>query len=317
MNRALVEDPVSLRCLRCYDESETVVPSAELEFVNDLLRSFSMADLTLVEQRALMDRTASAPADGTQISPVDANGVRAEWVVAPGVRSSAVLLNLHGGAYSLGSLASNRRISALLSAATDRRVLSIEYRLAPEHRFPAALDDTLAAYHWLLAQNVAALDIAIAGNSAGGGLALATLVALRDQGSPLPCAAVALSPWTDLTGSGESVNSCASSDFMLTADGLHTSAMTYAVAEHHRNPYASPLFAELHGLPPILLQASRAEILRDDTIRFATRARECGTSVTVELYDDMPHVWHTFAGVLPEADHAIAAIGTWLRTVAP
>jgi epsilon-lactone hydrolase len=269
--------------------------------------------LTLDEQRAVMERTASAPADGTQISAVDANGVRAEWVVAPGITGSSVLLNLHGGAYSLGSLVSNRRISALLSAAANRRVLSIEYRLAPEHRFPAALDDTLTAYHWLLDQNIAALDIVIAGNSAGGGLALATLVALRDQGSPMPRAAVALSPWTDLTGSGESVTSCEVTDFMLTADGLRESAATYADLEDHRHHYASPMFAELHGLPPILLQASRAEILRDDTTRFAERARAYGTSVTVELYDDMPHVWHMFAGVLPEADHAIAAVGTWLK----
>jgi epsilon-lactone hydrolase len=302
------------------------VPSAELEFVNELLRSFSLGELTLAEQRAAMERSSSVPPTGTLVEAINANGVRAEWVVAPGVVGSevvgsgvndrGVLLSLHGGAYSLGSLASNRRFSALLSAAANRRVLSIDYRLAPEHRFPAALDDTLTAYRWLLTQGIDSKDIVIAGNSAGGGLALAIVVALRDQGNQLPLAAIALSPWTDLTGSGESVTSCATTDHMLTAKGLHASAATYADQEHYRNPYASPLFAELHGLPPILLQASRSELLRDDTTRFAERARECDTAVTVELYDDMPHVWHMFAGILPEADQAIAAIGTWLTNLA-
>lgn len=259
----------------------------------------------------------SRPPSGTHIEPVDANGVRAEWVVAPGVTDSAVLLSLHGGAYSLGSLVTNRWFSALLSATSNRRVLSIDYRLAPEHRFPAAPDDTLTAYHWLLTQNIAAGDIAIAGNSAVGGLTLSAVIALRDQGSPLPAAAIALSPWTDLTGSGASVTSCVSTDLMLTADGLRTSAATYADPEHHKNPYASPLFAQLHGLPPILLQASRAEILRDDTTRFADRASEYGTDVTTELYADMPHVWQMFAGILPEADqsdfvHASGPEGRWL-----
>ncbi len=289
--------------------------STELEFVNQLLRSFSLADLTLAEQREAMERTASEPAAGTKVDAVNANGVPAEWVVAPGVTSDAVLLNLHGGAYAIGSLPTNRRFSVLLSAATDRRVLSIDYRLAPEHPFPAALDDAVASYEWLLAHGLAAEQISIVGNSAGGGLALATLVALRDRGTPLPFATVGLSAWTDLTGSGESVSSCATTDVMLTAEGLRTSAALYAEASQLENPYASPLFADLHGLPPMLLQASRAEILRDDTTRFVERARDHGVDVTMQLYDDMPHVWHMFAGVLPEADHAIDAITDWLSAL--
>jgi epsilon-lactone hydrolase len=293
------------------------VPSEELEFVNELLRSFSLEGLTVTEQRAAMERSASAPADGTLVEPADANGVPAEWVTAIGVTGTGVVLSLHGGAYAIGSLATNRRFSALVSAATNRRVLSIDYRLAPEHRFPAALDDSLTAYRWLLADRVAASDIVIAGNSAGGGLALATLVALRDHGAPLPGAAVAVSAWTDLTGSGDSVTSCAATDAMLNPRGLATSAAMYADAEQHENPLVSPLFADLHGLPPILLQASRAELLRDDTTRFSARARSFGVEVTEELYDDMPHVWHLFAGLLPEADHAFAAIGRWLSSVLP
>ena len=291
------------------------MPSAELEFVNEMLRSFSLADLTVSEQRAAMEQSAGAPEAGTRIEPVLADGIPAEWVTAPGVDGAAVLLSLHGGACSLGSLATNRRFSALLSSATNRRVLSIDYRLAPEHRFPSALDDALTSYRWLLSQNIDAADIGVAGNSAGGGLALATVGALRDRGEPLPSAVIALSPWTDLTASGQSVDSCASTDVRLTATGLQTSAATYADPEQHTNPYASPVFAEFHGLPPILLQASRAEILRDDSTRIAERAAKCGVAVTLELYDDMPHVWHLFAGVLPEADQALAAIRRWLNAL--
>ncbi len=290
------------------------MPGAELEFVTDLLRSFSLVGLSVAEQRAVMDQSASMPAAGTSVEAVDAGGVAAEWVVARGVTSDAVLLSLHGGAYSLGSLTSNRWFSAVLSKATGRRVLSIAYRLAPEHRFPAAVDDAVSTYRWLLAQGVPAARITVAGNSAGGGLALATLVALRDLDVALPGAGIGLSPWTDLTGSGASVTACASTDLLIDGDGLQGSAALYADRSQHEHPYASPLFAELHGLPPILLQASRAEILRDDTTRFAERARRHGVDVTEQLYDDMPHVWHMFAGVLPEADHAIAAIGRWLAT---
>ena len=283
--------------------------------MNELLGSFSLDGLTVAEQRTALERSAAAASAGTLIEPVDANGIPSEWVTATGVTGEAVLLSLHGGAYSIGSLGTNRRFSELLSAASNRRVLSIGYRLAPEHRFPAALDDALAAYAWLLATGVAPEDIAIAGNSAGGGLTLAMLVVLRDRGIPLPSAAVALSAWTDLTASGESVTSCASTDVMLTARGLETSAGLYTNRERYAEPYVSPLFADLRNLPPILLQASRAEILRDDSTRFAARAGESGVDVTVELYDDMPHVWHMFAGFLPEADHAIASIGRWLATI--
>lgn len=288
---------------------------AELEFVNELLRSLSLAGLSVAEQRAVMERSASAPVAGTSVEAVDAGGVAAEWVVARGIDSDATLLCLPGGAYALGSLTTNRWLSSVLSEATGRRVLSIAYRLAPEHRFPAAVDDAVAAYRWLLAQGVPAARVTVAGNSAGGGLALAMLVALRDRAIALPCAGIGLSPWTDLTGSGASVTACATTDALLDADGLRESAAAYADRSQHEHPYASPLFADLHGLPPILLQASRAEILRDDTTRFAERARRHGVEVTEQLYDDMPHVWHMFAGVLPEADHAIAAIGRWLATV--
>lgn len=286
--------------------------SAELEVVNELLRSFSLAGLTLAEQRSVLEQTASAPLAGTLVEGVDADGITAEWVTAPGATSQRVLMSLHGGAYSLGSLNTNRWFSSVLSFVAGQPVLSIDYRLAPEHRFPAAVDDAVAAYQWMLSCGFPATNIAIVGNSAGGGLALATLVALRDLGIALPYAAVGLSPWTDLTASGESVTACAHTDLMLSGAGLRSSAALYTDPAQHDHPYASPLFADLRGVPPILLQASRAEILRDDTTRFVERAHQHGVDVTAQLYDDMPHVWHMFYGLLPEANEALEHMGRWL-----
>lgn len=209
-------------------------------------------------------------------------------------------------------MATNRWISSLLSTATGRRAFSIGYRQAPEHRFPAAVEDSLTAYRWLLASGTPADRLIVAGNSAGGGLALATLVAIRDAGDPPPVGAIALSPWTDLTASGASMHDAAELDAMLTPEGVRASAELYVDAAERDHPHASPVFADLGGLPPILLQAGTAEILRDDTARFADRARAAGVEVTGELWDDLPHVWHAFAGVLPEADAAWERIGRWV-----
>jgi epsilon-lactone hydrolase len=233
------------------------------------------------------------------------------------VADDRVLLYLHGGAYQIGSPATLRHLVALISDAARTRVLSVDYRLAPEHPFPAAVDDTLTAYRWLLANGTDPARIAIAGDSAGGGLTLAALVALRDAGVPLPAAAVAMSPWTDLALTGESLRTRAEADFMLQPAGMRETADTYLAGEDPHHPYASPLYADLRGLPPLLIHVGDAEVILDDSTRFAARARDAGVDVTLEVWDEMPHVWHAFAGLLPEADQAVARIGSWLRDLLP
>jgi acetyl esterase/lipase len=287
--------------------------SDQLAAVHDLLRGFDLDDLTIAERREAFEAVAAPPPPGTTVEPADAGGVPAEWVTAAGVDSLRVLMYLHGGAYQAGSPAAARRMIALISAAAQVRVLSVGYRLAPEHPFPAAVDDALTAYRFLLKAGADPAVIAIAGDSAGGGLTLATLVALRDAGDPLPAAAVAISPWTDLALTSESLVTRADADVMIKPDGIRESVATYLAGADPRHPYASPLYAELHGLPPILIHVGDAEVILDDSTRFAAKARAAGTDVTLEVWDQMPHVWHAFAGLLPESDQAIERIGGWLQ----
>ena len=291
--------------------------SEELAAVHDLLRGFDLDDLAVAERRAVLESVAAPPPPGTAVEPADAGGVPAEWVIAAGVDSVHVLLYLHGGAYQASSPAASRRMIALISAAARVRVLSVGYRLAPEHPFPAAVDDALAACRFLLQGGTDPAAIAIAGDSSGGGLALATLVALRDAGGPLPAAAVAVSPWTDLALTGESVVTRADADMMIKPDGMRESAATYLAGADPRHPYASPLYADLHGLPPVLIHVGDAEVILDDSTRFAAKARAAGVDVTLEVWDQMPHVWHAFAGLLPESDQAIERIGGWLQARYP
>jgi epsilon-lactone hydrolase len=287
--------------------------SEQLAAVHDLLRSFDLEDLTIAERREAFEATAASPPPGTIVEPFDAGGVPAEWVTAAGADSARVLMYLHGGAYQVGSPAAARRMIALISAAAQVRVLSVGYRLAPEHPFPAAVDDALTAYRFLLHSGTDPAAIAIAGDSAGGGLTLAALVALRDAGDPLPVAAVAISPWTDLALTGESLVTRADADVMIKPDGIRESVATYLAGADPRHPYASPLYADLHGLPPVLIHVGDAEVILDDSTRFAAKARAAGVDVTLEVWDEMPHVWHAFAGLLPESDQAIERIGNWLQ----
>jgi acetyl esterase/lipase len=291
--------------------------SEELETVKELLGSIDMLGGTLEERRALLDSFGQAAPEGTAVTSVKAGGVPAEWVVDPEADDDRVVLYLHGGGYSLGSLDSHRLLVANISRAAKARVLSVDYRLAPEHPYPAAVDDAVAAYRWLLGQGVNADRIVISGDSAGGGLTLATLLALRDAGDPLPAAAVPLSPWADLEGTGESMRTRAAVDLMIQPDRLKETADLYANGADLRHPQLSPVHGDYAGLPPLLIQVGDAEVLLDDATRVASIAKAAGVDVTLEVWDDMPHVFQSFVGLLPEADDAVERIGQFVRTRVP
>jgi acetyl esterase/lipase len=242
-----------------------------------------------------------------------ANGVPGEWVTAEGAAADRAILYLHGGGYVVGSINTHRTLAAGISKAAAARVLLIDYRLAPEHPFPAAVEDALAAYRYLLSAGYAPERLAVAGDSAGGGLTVALLVALRDAGEPLPAAAVCLSPWVDLEGLGASMETQSEVDPVLARQGLNRMAAAYLNGADPRTPLAAPLYADLSGLPPLLIQVGAAETLLDDSTRLAERARAVGVDVTLEPWEEMIHVWQIFAPMVPEGQQAIDRIGVYLQ----
>lgn len=290
--------------------------SQELSMIINMMKSFApKTEPTIAEMRAGMESMAlmaQIPAD-VKREPVDAGGVPAEWVTAPGVDARRVILYLHGGGYTIGSINTHRELAARLSRAAAARVLLIGYRLAPEHPHPAAVEDATAAYRWLLAQGAQPSRLIVAGDSAGGGLTVATLVALRDAGAPLPAAGVCLSPWIDLEGTGDSMTTKAAADPMVQRDGLLKMASAYLAGQDPRTPLAAPLYANLSGLPPLLIQVGTAETLLDDSTRLAERARKAGVDVTLDTWDDMIHVFQAFGTFLPEARQAIDRIGEFVK----
>ena len=289
----------------------------ELEAIVHMLRTQPVVDpnASVEEARAGFERVADAfPVEGDVArETVSAGGVPAEWVSAPGVDAGRAILYLHGGGYVIGSINTHRALAARLSRAAGARVLVIDYRLAPEHPHPAAVEDAVAAYRYLLAQGLAPARVAVAGDSAGGGLTVATLVAIRDARLPAPAAGVCLSPWVDLEGVGESMTKKADADPIVQKPGLLKMAAAYLGGKDPRTPLAAPLYADLTGLPPLLIQVGTAETLLDDAARLAERARRAGVAVTYEPWDDMIHVWQLFAPVLEEGQQAIARIGEFVR----
>jgi acetyl esterase/lipase len=201
-----------------------------------------------------------------------------------------------------------------LCAASDARALAIDYRLAPEHPFPAAVDDATTTYRWLVANGVEPASIVIGGDSAGGGLTLAALVALRDAGDPLPAAAFCISPWVDLEVSGESATTRAAADPIIDPAGVSAAAARYLAQAHPRTPLASPLYADLTDLPPMLIQVGDAEVFLNDATRLADRAEAAGVDVTLEVWPDVIHVWHIFAAMLPYGQQALDRVGEWMRS---
>jgi acetyl esterase/lipase len=251
--------------------------------------------------------------DGTRCQPVDGVGVPAEWLEGPGADRERVLLYLHGGGYVIGSIATHRGLASRIARAAGIRALIIDYRLAPEHPFPAAVDDATAAYRFLLDQGIVPERIAIGGDSAGGGLTFATLVALREGRTPLPAAAIALSPWVDLEGTGETMKTKAEVDPLTDSEGLRKMARLYLNGADPRTPTASPLHADLSELPPTYVQVGTAEILLDDAIRIAERAYQEGVAIELEPFEDLIHVFQAFAPFVPEALDAIEKLGAFVK----
>src|SRR5712672_1770740 len=288
----------------------------QLQQIIQLLKSQPITSSPSVEEtRAGFEKLAGMfPVDAdVKSEPVNAGGVKSEWVTAPGADPGRAVLYLHGGGYVIGSCNTHRTLAGRISRAAKARVLVIDYRLAPEHPFPAAVEDSVAAYRWMLSTGLKPSRIAVAGDSAGGGLTVATLVAIRDAKLPVPAAGVPLSPWIDMEGLGDSMKSKASVDPMVKKDGLLQMAAAYLAGRDRRTRLAAPLYADLAGLPPLLIQVGTSETLLDDSTRLAARARKAGVKVTLEPWENMIHVWQVFAPILDEGQQAIEKIGEFIR----
>lgn len=245
---------------------------------------------------------------GTQFTQNPLGGLPTEWVenLLKGVQGH--LLFFHGGAYVIGSPQTHRNLTAHLAKCCSLRVVAVDYRLAPEHPFPAATDDALTAYRALLDQGVPAQQIILGGDSAGGGLAMACAIAIRDAGLPLPAGLICISPWVDLAVSGESMTRQSKTEVILTPQVLADAAALYLDKTSAQHPLASPLFADLHGLPPLLIQVTDAEILYSDSTRLAAAAKKQDVNTTLQIAPGLWHDWHLFAGQMPEADAALKLI---------
>lgn len=289
--------------------------SKELQAIIDIFRSRpALGELPLEEQRTEMEASFSQfpLAPDVQCEPVDAGGVPAEFVNTPESDEERVIYYLHGGGYTLGSINTHREMVSRLARAAKARILLVDYRLAPENPFPVAVEDSVAGYKWLLSSGVKPNQVVIAGESAGGGLTVATMVALKDARQPLPAAFICLSPWVDLECTGESMVSKAELDPLLQRDQLREMARLYLGGNAPSTPLASPIYADLTGLPPLLIQIGTAEVLYDDATRLAERAKSAGVPVILEPWEDMIHMWYFFAAMLPEGQQAIDRIGEFV-----
>ena len=246
-----------------------------------------------------------------RFTKIDCDGTPAEWVTPKKLNNKGVVIYLHGGGYLLGSVSTHSPLIARIAIAAQTKILAVEYRLAPESPYPAALDDTINSYHWLIKQGYNAKNIVIAGDSSGGGLAIATLLKLRDEGITQPAGCACISPWLDLTNTGETIQSHAEKDLLVNSVGLSVAAFNYVSPDKFMDPYVSPLYADLKGLAPIYIHVSGSEALLDDTLRFEKKAKEAGVEIDVRIWHNMLHVWQAF-GFLPEARKSIKSIGKYI-----
>ncbi len=287
--------------------------SPELQAVIEQLRTNPIDPNATVEDLRASFPEAPAP-EGTTATPIDAGGVPAEWVVADDAAADRRLLYLHGGGYVICGPATHRDLAGRISKASGASLLVLDYRLAPEHPYPAAVNDSLTALRWMMENGpdgaAPARTTFVAGDSAGGGLTLST----RDAGVRMPDAAVIISGWTDLACSGDTLHTRADVDPMVSESLLHRMAGAYLQGADPKQPLASPLYADLKGLPPLLMQVGDAEVLLDDTTRVADKAKAAGVEVSVEVYPEMIHIFQLFAPTLPEGQQAIERIGTFLKT---
>jgi len=290
------------------------VADADIEVIRSLLAAHPRP-ANLLERRSRLDALGAQyplPTD-VRVGPAVMNGVAAEWTTTPEADPACVILFLHGGGYISGSIASHRHMVAQAGRAARARTLALGYRLAPEHPFPAALEDALAGYRFLLAQGFGPERIALAGESAGGGLALAMMTALRDAGESLPACAWLSSPWVDLTLSGGTIETKAAVDPLLSKAYLDELARAYLDGVGPRNPLASPLYADLRGLPPLLILVGSAEILLDDAVRLAGAAGAADVRVRLEVWPDMIHAWTLFYQQVAAGRRALAEVGAFIR----
>ena len=269
---------------------------------------------TLKESRrqyVAMQRVIPRPPRSVSTTHINAGGVTGDWIVTPQSRTDRSVLYLHGGAYRVGSPTIYRHFTWRLAEVTRAGLLAIDYRLAPENPFPAALNDAFGAFRWLRERKPG--DSIIMGDSAGGGLALGLLLKLRDMGSPMPRAAAVLSPWTDLALTGRTLALNADADVLLNTSDLPEFAADYLAGADPRTPYASPLYGDPAGLPPTLIQVGSDEIIRDDAVRMADKMRQAKCHVELSIWPRMPHVWHMLVPFVPEAQAAIMQIGRFVE----
>ena len=290
-----------------------MVSVAARRFWSGMASAPKQVELPIPERRAAGEHAEDATSEPVGVSCTPAPPVGGFLAVPPRARERAAILYLFGGGYMLGTPASRRKTAGHLALAAGVRVLVPNYRLAPENPFPAALDDAVHAYRWLLAQGAEPNDIVTAGDSSGGGLAIATLVAIRERELPMPAGGVGISPWADLTCTGASMQERASADLECTRASLLEMAGWYMAGADPRQPLASPAFANFSGLPPLLCVVGGDEVLLDDSVRLVRGAGAAGTDATLFVGAGMQHVFPIWAGVFPEADAAIRLIGGWVR----
>ena len=278
------------------------------------IRSRHPADIH--EARAVLDKAFAAypPAPDVTVFEMDAGGVTCQWITAPDVPQERLIIYFHGGAYATCSSTTHQDLISRLSRASGSAALGVEYRLAPEYIFPAAVEDSLAVYDWALGHGFEPNNIVLAGDSAGGGLVISTLLAARDSAGLLPGAGICLSPWVDMECTGASMSVNASLDVFIGYNGLLARAQSYLGGADPRNPLASALYADLRGLPPLLIHVGSEESLLDDSTRLETLGADFGVDVTLKIWDNMVHVWQAFASVLPEGQESIREIGDFIRS---